>query len=261
MTVDGRWQLVAIPQRDHHPLTRSLVRTLLAGGDVDQIIIFDNETNTPNGRRWLESIADTPKVEVRYRHGNGIIYQLWNEVWRDAPATHRGGQGVDLAIMNNDIDVPQSILRHLSRGLRAGTTPDGVWITYPDWTRSMSEGVDCTDPPQIRPTFGTWKKSGMSGFCFMLKPEKHDTDGWPFIDEEFRWLAGDGDLCSTMQERGATAARVLGVPCDYETRKTSHNGRNKGWVTNFSHQDMRKQRRKWKSGTRKEWEKWWLSDP
>lgn len=253
--IDGRYQLAVIPMRDHHVATRSLVRSLLADGEVDKIIVFDNETRTVNGLKWLASMADHDVVEIRYKQGDGTIYEMWNEGWKTAlDIGDETGLTVDLTTMNNDIDVPPGVIGHLSRSLRTETTPDGVWIVYPDYKRRLSHGVDVT---AVRPTFGTYRKGGMSGFCWMMKPEKHRTDGWPFIDEQFRWLSGDGDLCSTMQERGATAARVVGLPMDFQIRTTSHDDRNKKWVAVLRRQDMRRSREKWGHGTKAVWQRNW----
>jgi hypothetical protein len=252
--IDGRFQLVGIPQRDHHPWTRKLCQTLLDGGEVDKILLYDNETRTRNGLKWLRSLETHDVIEVRYQHGNGVIYEMWNGMWQAGlEIGEREGVTVDVTICNNDIRVPRSLLGHLSRGLRSPSTPDGVWITYPDWQRPLSKGVDVKG---IQPTAGTWRKKGMSGFCFMMKPEKH-YEGWPFIDERFKWLAGDGDLCSEMQARGATAARVVGLPIDYDVRGTSHDSRNKSWVEPMARRDMRFQRKKWARGTKHEWDKKW----
>jgi len=253
--IDGRFQLVSIPTRDHHPLTRSLVNKLLADGEVDKIVVYDNETRNKNGLRYLDRIRGHDRIEVKYWHGDGVIYEMWNDGWQTAlDIAEETGLTVDLTTMNNDIDVPPGVIGHLSRALRAETTPDGVWITYPDYKRKLSQGVDIT---AIRPTCGTFRKGGMCGFCYMIKPEKHLTDGWPFIDLQFRWLAGDGDLCSTMQERGATAARVVGLPMDFQIRATSHDARNKQWVSVFRRQDMRRSRVKWAHGTKDVWERNW----
>ena len=258
--------------RDHHPLTRAVIERLLDDDEVDQIVVFDNETQAAGGRKWLRSIDDGlygTKVEVRRRLGNGIIYETWNEAWRDAVSVWSStGTLVDLCICNNDIVVPDGMLGHLSHGLRSGVLPaqfddlpppdtdlidpatwtplDDVWMVSPAYRYKDAVAVD--DPPKITPTLGTFRKGGIAGFCFMLKPELHVTRGWPFIDEQFKWYCGDGDLVQQMQYRGATGARVEGLPLGFQTRTTSHNQRNKGWVEQTIRRDMRNSKAKYRRG-------------
>jgi GT2 family glycosyltransferase len=147
-----------------------------------------------------------------------------------------------LAILNNDIVVPSGFLGYLSSALNAAD--EDVWITYPDYDRPLSAGADVTDPPTVRRTSGTWKLGGMSGFAFMLRPERHDTHGWPLIDESFEWLCGDGDLCTQMQQLGGCAARVEGLPVLHDHRRTSRNGRNT-WTAAAAKRDLARSRAKY----------------
>lgn len=232
---------VCVPMRDEHPLTRALVRSLVQDSEFVRLAIFDNGTTAPTGRRWLEAVEHGrfgAGVEV-VRRPRATIYQIWNEAWRDALVAARAGTPVELAILNNDIDVPPGFLGHLARALRAA--PDDVWITYPDWRLDPCEGAQ---PRGLTPTRGTWRAGGMSGFAFMLKPEKHDSAGWPFIDERFEWLCGDGDLVRQMELRGGTAARVEGLGLRHRRRATSSNGRN-AWTLAAGQRDLARSREKY----------------
>lgn len=268
--IDGRHQLAVIPMRDYHLLTKAVIESLLTDGEVDQIIVFDNETEAVGGRKWLKKVTGGvygPAVQVRQRSGDGVIYELWNEAWREAVAYGQEHDTlVDLTVMNNDIKIPEGMIGHLSRALRGGVLPasfaalepsvddpswvplDDVWIVYPDYRVRANRPVECSDPPSITPTIGTFRKHGMSGFCFMLKPEMAVLRGWPYIDEQFKWYCGDGDLVQQAQMRGATAARVEGLPLGFQTRTTSHNSRNRPWVEQLIRSDMRNSKRKYPDG-------------
>jgi len=258
--IDGRYVLVALPMRDHHPLTREVVRRLVADDEFDELVIYDNGSESKGSITWLRRVeagAFGPKVKVRRRKGNGVIYKIWNEAWD--LALRIGIQReclVDLAILNNDIVVPEGFLGHLSRALRGAH--DDVWVTYPDYHIADVTKVSVSTPPVLTATSGTWRRGGMAGFAFMMKPEKHLTHDWPFIDERFRWYYGDGDLVNEMQVRGATAARVEGLPVRHGRRKTSHDKRNSRWVRDAAAEDSRQNRRKWHGrGSRPTWEKRW----
>lgn len=249
-------------------MTRALVGALLRDGEADLVIVGDNETRRPNGKAWLASIPTRygGKVAVKAFRGNGVIYGMWGWAWDWALAyTDRTGQTVDLALLNNDITIPAGYLGHLSRGLRSGVLPehlvergrtlDDVWVSYADY-RAPTDAVTCTDPPEVTPTFGTFRKKGMSGAAFMLKPEMRSR-GWGPIDPRFRWYGGDGDLCSQMQQLGATAVRVEGLPMRFKRRTTSHNSRNRGWVSEAIPKDMALSRQKWGAGTMSVWAPRW----
>ncbi len=228
--------------RDEHPLTRALLRQLAADAEFAQLSIFDNGTTAPNGIAWLQAVDAGrfgPRVRVK-RRPRATIYEMWNEAWRDALLAGQAGAPVELAVLNNDIDVPPGFLGHLAQALRRA--PDDVWITYPDWRRVPADGVALTG--ELTRTRGTWRRGGMSGFAFMLKPEKHHEAGWPFIDERFRWLCGDGDLVQQMERRGACAARVDGLPVRHVHRATSANGRN-AWTVLAGQRDLALSRAKY----------------
>lgn len=267
--IEGREQIVAIPMRDYHPLTRHVLNRLVDDGEADQIVIFNNDTRTVGGIKWLASVRDGKygdHVEVRDRSGDGIIHPMWNEAWSVA-LDHPGS---DLTILNNDITPPEGVIGHLSRALRRGVLPerydslkpfkrpgvtdgwkpsDDVWAVFPDYRKDAEKHpVKVSDPPRITPTVGTMRKKGLSGFCFMIAPEMHDVAGLPFIDEKFRWYCGDGDLVQQIQYLGATCARVEGLPLGWQKRTTSHNDRNKKWVSKLGHQDLAYSRRKFTNG-------------
>lgn len=271
--IEGRLQLAAIPQRDHHHLTRALIEQLLVDGEVDRIILFDNDSIEPATHTWLQQVSEGlygDRVELRCRHGDGIIYRLWNEAWADALEL---GPVVDLAILNNDIMVPEGIIGHLSRALRRGvlswrydynppTSIDDVWISYPDWRIDATRfPVEVDDPPLVTPTSGTMRAGGMSGFCFMLKPEAH-LAGLPFIDEKFRWYCGDGDLVDQTQKLGATAARVEGLPLGWLKSHTSDDERNKKWTRKMASADMSYGQWKFpRINSHEVWHDRWYMDP
>ena len=159
-----------IPVRDRHELTRTLLTQL--GLPPDRVIVVDNGSTAPA----CEALAGLARVvEVPERN----ISVLWN-VGLDIVAAEQEGPH-NVAVLNNDLEVPPGFLAGLAAGLRAG--PDHL-IAYPDWEGRL-------EPDLCDPT------GRMSGFAFMLRGEAGLR-----ADPRFAWWFGDDDLARQGRERG-----------------------------------------------------------
>ena len=238
---------VMVPMRDYHVLTRSLCRQLAEQGEFDRLWVYDNGSSSRSSRNWLSTIETTGRYGaevVRWGPAKGI-YRMWNDAWRRSLHTWRAETAGDpaerrfLAILNNDLEIPPRFLSNLAAGLLAGAD-EGVWATFPQW--GLSWPSESTPTGRLSATRGTRNAGGMSGYAFLLDVTRHDTDGLPFIDEEFIWYSGDGDLVTQIEINGGTAARVEGLPVGHKEKATS---RHHPWAKQQGPIDMRRYRRKY----------------
>jgi hypothetical protein len=157
---------VVIPVKDRHEMTSTLVSQLTGWQDI---FVYDNGSETPPPSEW--GAVDAKGM---------TIYQMWNAGLDLAEKTARqcGYEEWNVAILNNDLEVPPGFLMLLSRGLR---TRDDFWISYPNW-----HGTDLPEG-QIHIPFGLGRT--MSGWAFMVRGESGLR-----VDEQFEWWYGDDDL-------------------------------------------------------------------
>ena len=159
-----------IPVRDRHELTGALLVQL--GLPPDRAIVVDNGSAVP-AREALAGLARVVDV------GGRNLSVLWN-VGLDLVASECAGPH-NVAVLNNDLEVPPGFLADLEAGLRV--RPDHV-IAYPDWEGRLPPGV--CDPG-----------GRMSGFAFVLRGEAGLR-----ADPRFAWWYGDDDLARQGRARG-----------------------------------------------------------
>lgn len=205
---------VVIPTRDRLDLCAELTTELILQYEFDKMWVCDNTDAQDAGDhlmldRRLE-IIPAPTMK---------IYEMWNEGWlRSIRSTKNVGDPVNVAILNDDIRVPDSFLGSLAHALRAPENDD-VWCVYPDYTLPLAVGNEVTCVTRTGNT--TFRKGGMSGWAFMIKGEKHDTANLPWIDERFQWWCGDDDLAEQIVQCGGEIARVDGLPCEHESEASA----------------------------------------
>ncbi|MEA2594244.1 MAG: hypothetical protein QOF01_713 [Thermomicrobiales bacterium] len=167
-----------IPVRDRHELTLALLDQL--GLPPDRVIVLDNDSRVP-AREALSGVARI--VE----HGVRNLSQIWNLgldlVAAECPGPH------NVAVLNNDLEVPPGFLDGLAAGLRV--RPDHL-IAYPDEQGHLQPGV-------------CHASGRMTGFAFMLRGEAGLR-----ADPQFAWWYGDDDLAYQARTRGKVV-RVGGV--------------------------------------------------
>jgi hypothetical protein len=171
---------VVMAVKDRHEMTARLLSQL---DDADQIFVFDNGSRRPFPGSILRPHA--------------AIHGMWNEglrAARDAAA----GAAHNVAVLNNDLEVPPRFLTDLARGLREA---DDAWIAYPNW-----EGLDIA--PGVAMRVRQAANQHLSGWAFMMRGEV----GLEF-DEQFEWWYGDTDIQRQVEAAGQGVVCVGGVTC------------------------------------------------
>lgn len=214
---------VVIPTRDRLDLCAELTTELILQYEFDHMWVFDNS----DAQDAADHLMLDQRLHVVPARGWGI-YGMWNYGWKKALDETRGimsdtNAPLNLAILNDDIKVPDGFLSLLARPLRLPENDD-VWCVYPDYNASLEDWDDYAEwiPDQLNRTGNaTFRKGGMCGWAFMLKGEKHFTDDLPFVDEQFEWWCGDDDLAQQIVKCGGEIARVDGLPLDHVSEATA----------------------------------------
>jgi hypothetical protein len=204
---------VMIPMRGRLDLTAALLDQLRNRGVAGQlgatVLIYDNgspEDELGVLRQW----AAAGTVDLFETPGMSIT-DMWNAGWDEVCSRHGVGPA-DLAILNNDIEVPDRFLHHLSAALRSAQHPE-PWAVYPDYHLAQ-----LVDDRHQRPTgvltrtSGTYRLGGMSGWAFMVRAETRSRLMLPTIDAQFKHWCGDDDLAFQVEQRGGGVYRVDGLP-------------------------------------------------
>lgn len=215
--------VVVMPVRGRLELTSSIVEALAGqGDDWDRLLIHDNDL--PADPALKEMVAEVvashglpaDAIEVVESPDCGI-YEMWNRGWRQALELVDGRKPVDVAFLNNDIQVPDHFIRTLSSALR-GSGSDDVWAVYPDSRMSVSSSAPSGS---ITRTYGTKRHGGLLGHAFMLKGEAATLGGLPMFNTDYRWWCGDDEMVAEIEVRDYTAARVDGLGCDHANEGTA----------------------------------------
>lgn len=194
---------VVIPTRDRRTdLLPPLVTELLVQYEFDQMAVFDN---SPEGDAAQYLMIDR-RLKVIPAAGKSI-HEMWNEGWARAMALYKK---VNIAFLNDDINVPDAFLSTLAHALRAD---DSRWCVYPDY-RVTAAASDPTGT--ITPTKGTYQHGGMCGWAFMIRGEMILEEGiTPLFDVDFQWWYGDDDLVRRIDNAGGLVCRVDGLGIDH----------------------------------------------
>lgn len=185
-----------IPTLGMSDLLYPLARVLSADPSVDRVGVWNNGVTSSSLVRMLD---DLPGVDVIEAHGLGL-YTMWNEMiaWgRDA--------GADLAILNDDIAVCPGALALMARALRSD---DRYWICGTNY-------LDRQGPEVIEVPCGTYRRSGIGGWAFMVTSER-----CPTIDPSFEVWFGDDDLLWKIQNQGGRACVARDVKVQHATSTT-----------------------------------------
>lgn len=181
--------VVVIPSRYERKRLRRLVLPLLREA---QVIVLDNGHEpplTPYGPQM--TVVDAP---------GDSIYRMWNRGWQMARA--QWPVRVNVAIINDDIQIIPGTIRLLARALRAEPR---IGCVYPDASvRSARLPIQVSYTTEWDPAGGR----SMTGFCFMFKGE---LDLPPF-DEGMEWWYGDSEFDESVKLAGYGVARIDKVP-------------------------------------------------
>lgn len=139
-------------------------------------------------------------------HGHRI-YRMWNagvELARGASA---------IAVLNDDITILPGTLPMMAEALHSRPS---VGVVYPD----VNAPWQLPSAWSLVATQGTWGAGGMTGFCFMFRPELPVT-----FDESYHWWYGDDQFEADVRALGYEVCRVLGVPI----RHAANGSASKDW--------------------------------
>lgn len=168
--------------------------------DIDQIVILDNGHTKENWARiynwgqkniWLE-IFKVPTM---------TIYEMWNWGWKYAKGYAGLHIGVNVAFLNDDIDIWPDSISEMAHFLRS--TPGLAAVSLdPNRTETM---------PYVQIVDTTAGAGGMAGFAFMIKGELPI----PFIDENLKLYWGDDDLVKQIRHAGYEVGVIRGLPVEH----------------------------------------------
>lgn len=197
MVIEPGKPWVMIPTCGESPHLGALLRKLCP--DTAVTVVINNMTDS---REALALMADCVcnGADVKIWEEPANIYQIWN--W--AIQTGQEQMVSSVSILNDDIDVP----------------PLSVW--WIDGSLRQCEslavlGWDCDHPGssdlgEIRYVSGTYRKHGVPGFAFAVKPHRV-----PFIDERFNWWGGDDDLILGAAAMGGRLGVLTGCGVAHHT--------------------------------------------
>lgn len=182
---------VVIAAKNRHDMTYNLL------GQLDEkahVVLYDNGSQpplTPARECMLVKADDWP------------LHRMWNAGLDAAETAARelGAERWNVAILNNDLEVPPGFLSQLESGIRGH---DDYWISYPNY-----HGSEIPDNAAMV-TKGDPDGDGRSlcGWAFMVKGES----GLRF-DEQFQWWYGDSDIQRQTEAAGKHVVCVGGCHC------------------------------------------------
>ena len=187
---------VVIAAKDRHDMTRTLLSQLDKNAFVH---LFDNGSDPP-----LDVAAEGTAGTWTHDAEGWQLHRMWN-AGLDAAAEHAKNKGFDkwnVAILNNDIEVPPGFLAGLEGGLRAD---DNNWVSYPNY-----HGAEIPAGKAVATQGQGGDGRTLSGWAFMLRGES----GLRF-DEQFAWWYGDSDIQKQVEAAGKYVVCVGGVHCNH----------------------------------------------
>lgn len=182
---------VVIPVRDNIEMTQRLVGQLYSFGGYDDLLIFDNGSEDPAMRSWLERIGANGMARVFDASEAEGIHAMWNAGIAEARRLHPGG--VDVALLNNDLLVGHGFLQRLSRGLREDPSCLAVCGNYDNRPGRGTIPVRGIAAGRYDGT------GGLAGFAFMVRSELLERYRFP---TEMAWFFGDNHLVASIEAAG-----------------------------------------------------------
>ena len=190
---------VIIPVKDQRVLTEKLLNQLAEQGSYHDILVLDNgsakETRRYLERQTIARVLPMPGVGIHQMWNEGVNYAL--SMWPK----------VNLAILNNDLNIGPDFLAGLSAVLRSREDLVAVSPNYDG--RTLDGILECNQICANRYD-GT---GGAPGFAFMVKGELFQT-GYRF-PEDAMWWYGDNDLLLTIRAGGGAWAITPDVTVEH----------------------------------------------
>lgn len=191
---------VTIPSCGQSAHLLPLVRSLTAAGTAVCVVI-----NNMRSRDEMSLISQVVQAGgfVYVWPGQANIYAMWN--W--AIKQGRDHNCSSVSILNDDIEIEPESVMVMDMELEC---LEGLAILGWDYTdRTVPE-------PEIQQVNGSYRKGGVGGFAFMVKP--HDV---PYIDERFSWWGGDDDLFLGTAALGHNLGIFWGMKVIHHTSTTA----------------------------------------
>lgn len=192
---------VVIPTCGESPHLIKLLHQLCC--DVPVTVVINNIANDREQVQLMLKCAQAG-ADVELWEEPATIYQIWN--WAIKQAQDKAVS--TLSLLNDDVWVPDRSVNWVDGFLRM--SPDLAVLGW-DYDRP-----DAKDPASIRYVSGTYRKHGVPGFAFAVKPAKV-----PFIDERFHWWGGDDDLMLGAAAMGSKLGVLVGCGVRHYTSTTA----------------------------------------
>lgn len=178
---------VVIAAKNRHEMTYNLISQL---DERAEVLLFDN--------------GSEPPLDGAILAFNAPLHRMWNAGLDVAEkrAKELGADKWNVAILNNDLEVPPGFLAMLEGGVRAH---DDVWVSYPNW-----QGLEIPHGQAAITSGQGGDGRTLSGWAFMLKGES----GLRF-DEQFEFWYGDADIQKQVEAAGKHVVCVGGCYCTH----------------------------------------------
>jgi GT2 family glycosyltransferase len=189
---------VVIAAKDRHEMTTNLIGQLAADVRTEKasVLLMDNGSAPP--------FADAVDC------AGWPLHRMWNHGLdlAEKTATEAGADRWNVAVLNNDLEVPPGFLAKLEAGLRC---VDDAWVAYPN-----HHGIEIPDGAAMVTSNPDYAGQTMSGWAFMIRGET----GLRF-DEQFQFWYGDSDLQKQVELAGKHVVCVGGCYCNHLDPMTS----------------------------------------
>lgn len=191
---------VVIPGRDRHDMTVDLIAQLEGQGST--IFLYDNGSD-PSYEETFHVVEGLEGAGLQHIDAHDMpLHRMWNDGLDRAAkaAAEMGAPEWNVAILNNDLEVPHNFLAGLASGLRRR---NDYMLAYPN-----VHGLDLPPNAVAITTLqgGGHDKRSISGYAFMLRGEAGLR-----IDEQYEWWYGDTDIEWQIASRGG---QVVCCPVD-----------------------------------------------
>ena len=185
-----------IPFKDKWKMTRATAE----GAQADLVLLMNNGS-TQDATQAAVKWAAKNGAEVIDCKGLGI-HEMWNAA---AEVALERFPKVNLAFLNNDLELDPDCLPVLAEALRSG--PENLVSVCPNYDERWyadeyghARKVDDVEPLQGIAANKYDGTGGLAGFCFMVKGEWFQT-GWRF-PEDAMWWYGDNLLTMSIDVAG-----------------------------------------------------------
>lgn len=189
---------VVIPVKGEHHYTEALLTQLAAQKGYVHIFVYDNGSDVDPYTGFVPDDCDVIPAAGR------SIHEMWNDGIR---ASLQKFASVNIAILNNDLEIGPKFLEGLSEALRSH---DNLWVVSPNYDgREFDHDIQAVKGIAAGREDGT---GGMAGFAFMVRGEIF-SHGFPLFDEQYEIWYGDTDFALMVESSGGLCGIVRDTTC------------------------------------------------